>query len=160
MNESPVRISVGARRAMVALLAVATLTLASCGASSTAVKAVDTTAAKADTTTTVEESSTTVEETTTTVEETTTTDAPATTAATGSSGDEWPTAAKESFMKSCSGGGDSAMVPICECVLRGAQDKISVADLMDIGTKGSLPSDVQAIITDFAKKCAVDPNAY
>lgn len=152
--------STGLRRAVVALVAVVAISLTGCGVSSTAVKATETTA---EVTTTVDEATTTVEETTTTVEEepTTTVEETTTTSGGGSDGGEWPKEAKDSFMNSCTAGGDTAtMTPICECVLRAVQGEISVADLMDVGKAGTLPADLQELITDKATKCAVDPNSY
>ncbi len=145
------------RRAMAVLVAAVVFAVAGCGASSSGVKATDSTTVATSASTTVEDTTTTVDETTTTEKETTTTERRSPT--TANSSDGWPEAAKTEFMKSCTSGSD-AMKPTCECVLRGIEPLISVADLLDAGTTGSLPADMESMIEDYAKKCAVDPEAY
>ena len=141
-------------RAAAVITVVAAMSLVGCGASTGAVKSdtkkSSTTAAAATT-----EAPTTSEAPDTT-EESTTTDAPATTS--GSSG-EWPEAAKQKFLESCEGGDDSKTA-ICECALRAIEPQISVSQLFDAGSTGTLPDDVQKKITEAATECALDPSSH
>lgn len=142
-------------RAAAAITAIAAFSLVGCGASTGAVKS---DAKKSSTTaaapTTTEAPATT--EATTTTEEPATTAAPETT--TGSSGD-WPEAAKQKFLESCEGG-DASKAAMCECALRAIEPQISVSQLFDAGSTGTLPDDIQKKITDAATECALDPTSH
>lgn len=98
---------------------------------------------------------TTVPSTTPPTSRTPTTEAPTTSGApdvTGGTGGTLPGEVKDAFMRECTQG---AGAPTCECIWGELEGDLSVTDLLEAGTQGSLPPDLQKKIVAATTRCLV-----
>ena len=82
--------------------------------------------------------------------------APDTTLDTGSG--NWPTSAENQFLSSCEKG--QATAPVCECTLRAVEPQVTVQQLAEAGSTGTLPPNIQDKIVQAASECAQDPGSH
>lgn len=67
-----------------------------------------------------------------------------------------PSNVKDAFMQSCSQG---AGAKTCECVWGKIEHELSIEALMEAGSTGSVPADLQQKIIDATTSCMTDPSA-
>lgn len=143
---------------IVATVALVVLVVAGCGVSTEAV----TEALPARTTdapTTTEAPTTTTETTTTTENATTTSAAPtttepapgSTTPPTGGGTGSLPAEARAAFMGECQSGGQSEAT--CGCIWDAIEGELDIDSLMEAGSSGSLPPDLQQKIIEATMGC-------
>ncbi|HET8931330.1 MAG TPA: hypothetical protein VFN21_11785 [Acidimicrobiales bacterium] len=146
-----------ARAPIVAIVALAALVVTGCGVSADTVTealpprttdAPATTETPASTTT---EAPTTTEDATTTSEAPTTTEPSSTTTPSTGGGGSLPTEARAAFMGECQSGGQSEET--CGCIWDAIEGELDVESLMEAGSSGSLPPDLQQKIVDATMGC-------
>ncbi len=75
---------------------------------------------------------------------------------TGGGSGTLPPNVKDAFMQSCSQGAGQAT---CECVWGKIEHELSIEALMEAGSSGSVPADLQQKIIDATTSCMTDPSA-
>lgn len=98
-----------------------------------------------------DEPSTTEARGTTTTEPTVTTTPDSTTPGTGGSAGSLPAEARDAFMNECTSGGQTRST--CDCIWGSIEGELDVNSLMEAGSSGSLPPDLQQKIIDATMSC-------